>query len=145
MSSSLNKVLLIGNIGRDPETEYSQSGNLSITKFSLATNRNYKKNDEWVNEVEWHRIIAYNLSDYLKENLKKGSKVFVEGRLRYNEFEKDGQKIKYTDIVANDVQLLDRAEGNVYDKVKPELEMMPVKEEPDTLNNAAEADEEIPF
>lgn len=109
MSYSLNKVLLIGNLGADAETSYTQNSNTPITKFRLATTRSYKKNDEWVNETEWHRITAFNLPEYIQAALKKGAKVYVDGRLTYNEYVKDDQKIRFTDIIANEIILLDKS------------------------------------
>lgn len=109
MSYSLNKVLLIGNLGADAETSYTQNSNTPITKFRLATTRSYKKNDEWVNETEWHRITAFNLPEFVQSALKKGAKVYVDGRLTYNEYVKDDQKIRFTDIIANEIILLDKS------------------------------------
>ncbi len=112
MNYSLNKVLLIGNLGNDAETSYTQNSNTPITKFSLATTRRYKKNDEWVDETQWHRIVAFNLPEFIQNALKKGTKVYIEGRIVYNEFEKDGQKIRYTEIYTNEIILLDKSTKN---------------------------------
>ena len=81
MAFSLNRIMLIGNLGRDAETRFTNN-NVSVTNFSLATTHSYKgKDGDWVNETTWHNITGFNLSDYFKENLKKGKKFYVEGRL----------------------------------------------------------------
>jgi len=96
MAFSLNRIMLIGNLGRDVETRFS-GDTLSISSFSLATTHSYKgKDGNWVNETTWHNITAYNLSDFMKEQLKKGKKVYVEGRLKKGEYtDKEGVK-RYT-------------------------------------------------
>jgi single-strand DNA-binding protein len=71
MAFSLNRIMLIGNLGRDAETRFTNN-NVSVTNFSLATTHSYKgKDGEWVNETTWHNITSFNLSDFFKENLKK--------------------------------------------------------------------------
>jgi single-strand DNA-binding protein len=99
MAFSLNKIMLIGRLGRDAETRFT-TNNVSITSFSLATDHRYKgKNGDWVNETTWHNVTAFNLSDYFKENLKKGKKFYVEGRLTKREYtDKDGVKRYSTDV-----------------------------------------------
>jgi single-strand DNA-binding protein len=102
MAFSLNKIMLIGNLGRDAETRFTTSNNISITGFSLATTYSYKgKDGNWVNETTWHNITVFNLSDFMKEQLKKGKKVYVEGRLTKKEYtDKDGNKRTSTDVIA---------------------------------------------
>lgn len=102
MAFSLNRITLIGNLGRDAETRFLADNNLAITNFSLATTHSYKgKTGDWVNETTWHRITAFNLSDFMKENLKKGKKFYVEGRLTNREYtDKDGVKRYATDIIS---------------------------------------------
>jgi single-strand DNA-binding protein len=102
MAFSLNRITLIGNLGRDAETRFVADSNLAITNFSLATTHSYKgKTGDWVNETTWHRITAFNLSDFMKENLKKGKKIYVEGRLTNREYiDKEGIKRYSTDIIS---------------------------------------------
>lgn len=102
MAFSLNRITLIGNLGRDAETRFLADSNLAITNFSLATTHSYKgKSGDWVNETTWHRITAFNLSDFMKENLKKGKKFYVEGRLTNREYtDKEGVKRYSTDIIS---------------------------------------------
>ena len=99
MAFSLNRIMLIGNLGRDAETRFTNN-NVSVTNFSLATTHSYKgKDGEWVNETTWHNITGFNLSDFFKENLKKGKKFYVEGRLTKREYtDKEGIKRYSTDV-----------------------------------------------
>lgn len=95
MAFSLNKIMLIGNLGKDAENRFT-TDNFSITSFSVATNYRYKnKNGEWTDETTWHNVVAFNLSDFYKEYLKKGKKVYVEGRLVSRNYE-DKEKVKRT-------------------------------------------------
>ena len=102
MAFSLNKLMLIGNLGRDAETRFTTGNNVSITGFSIATTYSYKgKDGNWVNETTWHNVTVFNLSDFLKEQLKKGKKVYVEGRLTKREYtDKEGNKRYSTDVIA---------------------------------------------
>jgi single-strand DNA-binding protein len=102
MSFSLNKIMLIGNLGRDAETRFTTT-NLSVTNFTLATVNSYKgKDGNWINETTWHNIVGYNLSDYFKDNLKKGSKFYIEGRLQKREYTDKGGIKKYsTDVIVD--------------------------------------------
>jgi len=93
MAFSINKVILIGNLGRDPEFNAGKTG-VKVCKFSVATTDGYKnKAGEWVNSTEWHRIVIFNpgLVGVAEKNLKKGSKVYIEGSLKTNKYtNKDG-------------------------------------------------------
>lgn len=102
MAFSLNKIMLIGNLGKDAETRFT-TNNVSLTNFTLATTHSYKgKNGDWVNETTWHNITSFNLSDYFKDNLKKGKKFYVEGRLRKREYtDKDGNKRFATEVISD--------------------------------------------
>ncbi len=112
MAFSLNKIMLIGNLGRDAETRFSNQ-NLSITNFSIATTNSYKgKDGNWQNETTWHNIVSFNLSDYFKENLKKGRKFYIEGRLSKREYtDKEGIKRYSTEVVAEKLIPLDSSGG----------------------------------
>ncbi len=107
---SLCKMMLIGNLGRDPEMRYTPSGR-PVTQFTIAVNRNTKgQNGEWVEETEWFRITAWgNLAERTAENLRKGNKVFVEGRFQSREWEgQDGQKRTALEVTADNVINLER-------------------------------------
>lgn len=101
MAFSLNKIMLIGNLGRDAETRFT-TNNVSVTSFTLATTFSYRgKDGNWQKETTWHNIVAFNLSDYFKDNLKKGKKFYVEGRLTKRDYtDKDGVKRYSTDVVS---------------------------------------------
>ncbi len=107
---SLNKVMIIGNLGRDPEMRYTPSGQ-AVTQFTVAVNRNYKGQDgNWNEETEWFRVVAWaQLGERAAENLRKGMKVYVEGRLQTRQWEdQQGQKRYTTELIANQVTNLDR-------------------------------------
>jgi len=117
MAKSVNKVILIGNLGKDPEVKYTPSGT-AVAKFSLATNERYKdKNGEWQDRTEWHNIVAWQrTAEIAGEYLKKGRTVYIEGRLRTDSWEdKNTHEKKYrTEIVVSDLVLLgggQRGEG----------------------------------
>jgi single-strand DNA-binding protein len=107
---SLNKCLIIGNLGRDPEMRYTPSGQ-AVTQFTVAVNRNYKDaQGERQEETEWFRIVAWGQqAEFAAEYLRKGHKVFIEGRLQTRQWEgQDGQKRYTTELVANTIQNLER-------------------------------------
>lgn len=101
MAFSLNKIMLIGNLGRDAETRFT-TNNLSVTNFSIATTRGFKDKDgNWQNETTWHNVTGFNLSDYYKDNLRKGKKFYIEGRISKRDYnDKDGNKRTSTDVIA---------------------------------------------
>lgn len=102
MAFSLNKVMLIGNLGQDAENRFTNN-NVSVTSFSIATTYGYKgKDGNWVNETTWHNVVGFNLSDFLKDKLKKGAKFYVEGRLSKRSYEdKEGKKQYFTEVIAD--------------------------------------------
>lgn len=107
---SLNKCMIIGNLGRDPEMRYTPSGQ-AVTQFTVAVNRNYKdQQGEWQEETEWFRVVAWGpLAERTAEYLRKGSKVYIEGRLQTRQWEgQDGQKRYTTELIANSVLNLER-------------------------------------
>jgi len=112
--ASVNKVILIGNLGRDPETRYSPNGG-AICNVSIATTRNWKDkaSGEKREETEWHRVVFYDrLAEIAGEYLKKGRPVYVEGRLKTRKWQdKDGQDKYTTEIIAEEMQLLGSREG----------------------------------
>lgn len=115
MAKSVNKVILVGNLGKDPEVKYTPSG-VPVAKFSLATNERYKdKSGEWQDRTEWHNIVAWQrLAEIVGEYVKKGSKIYIEGRLQTSSWEdkQSGEKKYRTEIVASDLVLLGgRGEG----------------------------------
>jgi single-strand DNA-binding protein len=108
MARGINKVILVGNLGADPETRYTPSGT-AITTIRVATSESWKdkQTGEQQERTEWHRVKFFSrLAEIAGEYLKKGSQVYVEGRLRTEEYEKDGIKRWSTDIVADEMQML---------------------------------------
>ena len=108
MGRGLNKVMLIGNLGRDPEMRYTPSGK-PVTSFSLAVDRNWVSADgERRDETEWFNVVAWgNLAEICNQHLSKGQKVYVEGRLQTRSWEdENGQKHFRTEVVANEMVIL---------------------------------------
>lgn len=109
--ASLNKVLIIGNLGRDPETRFATEGGLQITTINVATSRSYRSqaSGQLVEETEWHRIVFFGKqAETIQKYLRKGSAVYVEGRLRTRKWEKDGVTHYATEIMGENFQFLDR-------------------------------------
>jgi single-strand DNA-binding protein len=116
MSGGLNKVMIIGNLGKDPEMKYTQQGT-PITSFSVAVSRTWKGPDgSSQEETEWFRVVAWErLAEQCNEFLRKGRKVFIEGRLKTREWTgQDGQKRFTTEVVATSMILLDPKQSGDY-------------------------------
>ena len=158
MAKSLNKVMLIGNLGKDPEVKYTPSGT-PVAKLTLATNERYKDKDgQWQDRTEWHNIVLWQrLAEIAGEYLKKGSKVYIEGRLQTRSWEdkQTNQKRYMTEVVASDLLLLGgrgeggdfaggsrsaAAGGNNFDQRTPEPEPAAA-----TAASTPISDEDIPF
>ncbi len=106
--ASLNKVMLIGNLGKDPEVRYTQSGT-AVASFSLATSERFKnKNGEWEDKTEWHNVTLWGrLAEIAGEYLAKGKTVYIEGRLQTRKWQdKDGRDRYTTEIVGDRMQML---------------------------------------
>jgi len=106
-SRSVNKVILVGHLGKDAETKFTPAG-VAVTNFTLATNRRWKdqQSGEWKEETDWHRVVLWR-SENLANYLLKGKQVFVEGRLQTRSYDdKEGKKVYTTEVVAEDVILL---------------------------------------
>lgn len=113
MARGINKVILIGNLGRDPETRYAQGGG-PVTNFSVATSENWrdKASGEQQERTEWHNVVCFGrLAEIAGEYLRKGSKVYIEGSLRTSSWEQDGQKRFKTEVMVRDMQMLDGRGG----------------------------------
>lgn len=108
MAFTLNKIMIIGNLGQDAEHRFTNN-NVSVSSYSVATQHSYKgKDDNWVNETTWHNVVSFGLSDYFKEGLKKGKKVYVEGRLSKRSYQdKEGNTRYVTEIVSEKIILLE--------------------------------------
>lgn len=135
MAFSLNKIMLIGRLGKDAETRFT-TNNVSVTNFTLATDYRYKgKNGDWINETTWHNVVSFNLSDYFKENLKKGRKFYVEGRLSKRDYtDKDGVKRYMTEVISERLIPLE-----------PSSEAAAHEEEVSTEPPVANENDDLPF
>src|SRR5579864_8345854 len=114
MPKSVNKVMLVGNVGKDPEIKYTPSG-VPLAKFGLATNERFKdKSGEWQDRTEWHNVLAWQrLAEIVGEYVHKGSKLYIEGKLQSSTWEdrNSGEKKYRTEIVARDIVLLGSPEA----------------------------------
>ena len=138
-SRGVNKVVLIGNLGFDPETKQTASGT-AVCNFSVATGEAWKDQSGQLQErTEWHRIVAWGkLAEICGKYLHKGSKVYIEGSLRTSTYEKNGEKRYSTDIVANEMQMLDSKRD---DGFQPATGQKP-KDKP---HPSVDLDDDIPF
>ena len=156
MSKGVNKVILIGNLGNDPEVRYTPTGT-AVTTISLATSETWKdkQSGEVQERTEWHRVVFFGrLAEVVGEYLKRGSKAFVEGSLRTRKWQdKNGQDRYTTEIVASDLQMLDSRSAGVTSNAAP-VEKTTAADS--TANNesdqevfasetAADLDDDIPF
>jgi single-strand DNA-binding protein len=155
--ASVNKVILIGNLGKDPETRYLPSGD-AVTNISLATTETWKKDGEKQEHTEWHRVAFFGkTAEIAGEYLKKGSPVYVEGRIRTRKWQdKDGQDKYSTEIVADRMQLLGTRGGGGSEPMarEPAREREPAgaaaggggaKAQPKKGGAFDEMDDDIPF
>lgn len=112
-SRGVNKVILVGNLGNDPEVRYMPNGN-AVANVSLATSETWKDKStgEQQEKTEWHRVVFFNrLAEIVEQYVKKGTKLYVEGRLQTRSWEQDGVKRYSTEVVANEMQMLDSRGG----------------------------------
>ena len=113
MARGVNKVILVGNVGGDPEVRYMPSGG-AVTNLTLATSESWKdkQTGQPQERTEWHRVVFFNrLTEIAGEYVRKGSKIYVEGSLRTRQWEQDGVKRYTTEIVASEMQMLDSRQG----------------------------------
>lgn len=138
MAKGLNKVMLIGRLGKDPETNFTEKGS-SYCRFTLATDESYKNDKgEKVERTEWHDIVAWRkLGEICQTYLKKGSKIYAEGKLQSSSYEKEGVKRKSWSIVLSDFVMLDSKlkdqSGSIQDT------------SPSTSPETGTADDDLPF
>ena len=108
-SRGVNKVILVGNVGNDPEVRYMPNGN-AVANISVATSDSWKDKNtgDQQERTEWHRVVFFNrLAELVEQYVKKGTKLYLEGRLQTRSYEQDGIKKYSTEIVANEMQMLD--------------------------------------
>lgn len=116
--NSLNKVMILGRLGRDPEKKYTASG-IAVCNFSVATSESVKKGNAFEEKTEWHKIIVFgNQAETVSKYVKKGSLVFIEGRIQSRSYQdKEGHEKHITEIIANSVRFLDLKEGGSSERV----------------------------
>ncbi len=149
MARGVNKVILIGNLGADPETRYTASGS-AVSNVRLATSRNWrdKQTNELREETEWHRVVLFGrLGEVAGEYLRKGARVYIEGRLQTRKWQdQQGQDRWTTEIVAEDMQMLDSRAGGTaaFDEGAP-ARPAPSKSSAPPPPGDDEFDDDIPF
>ena len=141
MARSLNRATLIGNLGQDPELKTTPQGS-SVCTISIATSEKYKdKNGEWQESTDWHRVVLWDkLADIAKEYLRKGSKVFIEGRIKTRSYEKDNETKYITEIVGNHLIMLSPKEQS-----DVEHESSPSPENHLATDSVTAEEDEVPF
>jgi len=147
----INKVILVGHLGKDPEVKYLDKDR-AVANFSLATNERYNdRNGNKVETTEWHNLEMWDgLAKVAEKYLKKGSLIYVEGKLKTDEYEKDGIKRYSTRIRVNTLNMLDKASGNSSNNTPSAEATAPVKKV-EEHNEAAidsivqEGDDDLPF
>ncbi len=153
MARGINKVILVGNLGRDPETRYTPEG-LAVTNLALATSESWKdkQSGEQQERTEWHRVVMYGrLAEIASEYLKKGAKVYIEGKLRTSKWQDKATGVdKYsTDIVAGEMQMLDGKGGSnggsSYNAPSSSQSSSRSQEMPESASMNDSFDDDIPF
>lgn len=147
MARGLNKAILIGRLGKDPEIRYTQDGK-AVANFTVATNEEWrdKNTGEKKERTEWHRVVAFGkLGEICGEYLSKGRLVYIEGRLQTRSYEQDGVTKYTTEIVANDMQMLEaKGAGQYGDNFSSYGESRPSGQQ-QAAAGGDEYDEDIPF
>jgi single-strand DNA-binding protein len=145
---TINKVILIGRLGADPELKYTPTG-VANTRLSIATNRVWK--DESGNQIEktdWHRVIAWRKgAEILAEYLKKGSQVYIEGRLETRSWDdQNGQKRYITEVIVEDFVLMGKKDDRVGGSApEPPMPASPAEERPDDFAPGLQGEDDLPF
>ena len=144
--SGINKVILVGNLGQDPEVKYT-AGGAAVTTLSLATSESWKDKDTGQDQekTEWHRVVLWRrLAEIAGEYLKKGSKVYIEGQLQTRKWEQDGQTRYTTEVVGRDMQFLD-SRGNTSSDSSSTYEDINQDMGSQNLPDSGITDDDIPF
>ena len=143
--SGINKVILVGNLGQDPEVKYT-AGGAAVTTLSLATSESWKDKDTGSDQekTEWHRVVLWRrLAEIAGEYLKKGSKVYIEGQLQTRKWEQDGQTRYTTEVVGRDMQFLDSRGSSSSDSSSYEDTNLDMSSQ--NLPDSGITDDDIPF
>ena len=144
---SVNKVILVGNLGKDPELRYTSSGT-AVATFSLATSERYKdKNGDQQEKTEWHNVVAWrNLAEICGKYLHKGKQVYIEGRIQTRSYDdRDGNKRYMTEIVADQMQMLGSRGGDEGGSRGRQGDDFDQRQEPQVQEPSFNPDDDIPF
>lgn len=144
--AGINKVILVGNLGKDPEIRAIDGGR-KVANFTLATTETYKnKNGEKVDQTEWHNVVFWGpIAEVIERFLKKGSQIYVEGKIRTRSYDdKDGNKRYITEILGEQMTMLGKASGSSSDSA-PSMGAPAMASAPVTSSNAMGADDDLPF
>ena len=149
MARGINKVILIGNLGNDPDVRYT-AGGAAVSRISIATTESWKDKEsgEQQEKTEWHRVVFFGrLAEIVAEYLKKGSQVYIEGRLQTNKWQdKEGNDRYTTEIIANEMQMLGgRQSSGSFDKSPPSESAAPAKTAAKPSKDENFVDDDIPF
>ena len=151
MARGINKVILVGNLGKDPEVRYSPNGN-AVANITLATSEQWKDRNsgEQQEKTEWHRVVFFNrLAEIVGEYLKKGSQVYVEGKLQTRKWQgQDGQDRYTTEVVANEMQMLGGRQASSDDNwssSRPASNPQGAGPAAATGNDMGDFDDDVPF
>ena len=147
--ASVNKVIVLGNLGKDPELRYTPAGT-AVVSISVATSRNWKNKEtgERMEETEWHRLVAYDrIAEIIGEYCKKGKPIYVEGRLKTRKWQdKDGRDVYTTEIVVESLQLLGgRDDEAPRERQAPRQQQAPARRPATTGSGFDDMDDDIPF
>ena len=143
--SGINKVILVGNLGQDPEVKFT-AGGAAVTRLSIATSDSWKDKDSGMDKerTEWHRVVLWRrLAEIAGEYLKKGSKVYIEGQLQTRKWEQEGQTRYTTEIIARDIQFLD-SRGSANTSSQEGAATTNEEQAPDVPESGID-DDDIPF
>jgi len=137
----INQVILVGNLGRDPETKYMPSGS-AVTNFSIATTKRWKKDGEQKEHTEWHNIATFGkLAEVCAQYLRKGAQVYIQGELRTRKWEKNGENHYSTEIIADTMKMLGKKrEGDSQGSYTP-----PASKQDTSGPGPDDFDDDIPF
>ncbi len=147
MGKGINKAIIVGNVGKDPEVRSTPDGK-AVAGFTVATSESWKDktSGEKKEQTEWHRVVAFGrLAEIIRDYVKKGSKVYVEGKLKTNKWQdKDGSDRYTTEIIANELQMLDqKGQTNAYPRDDPPQGNAPPPSVPQ--GGVEDFDDDIPF
>ena len=146
----VNKVILVGNVGKDPEVQYVKE-DVPVARFTLATSETYKdRNGEKQTNTEWHNIVVWRgLAKVVEQYVKKGSQLYIEGKITNRQYEKDGVTKYFTEIVANNMQMLGSKDGSSnYTPSAPQQQnntTETVNEPPKVDNTEDTGSDDLPF